>query len=454
MRRSRPTDWKTFAGFAGLLFLIIVVGLIGIRQIQNLSRVIGHLAKVDMPLQSAVAEMKSAISQYAMGIRNYMFWRGARYLDAAAISGKLDLVRSASRDFDRHLSAYASLAAAPRQKAWIDTVRQSHQDLRQTGNKIIAIVEGLERVRAEDRKAQDDALARLLMDFENNLFQIDAFLDEPMQRFNLEVIDGQLEAAETDRARSVSLLIWAMAVGLLLGAQNALLIYARSRREKERREMLVRKVIKLEEEERNNLSLQVHDQMGQDLSALKIYLGLVEKDLPRELKDPRERIDKTKKILDGLIDKTHNISELLRPPELEDLGLVDSISAIIVHYREMTGMNYHYERPQQNLRLSPEGSLVLYRLVQEALTNAAKYAHARNITVALKGIGDGVRLVVADDGAGFDYKSALKRPERRKEDKVRLGLQGLRERIELLGGRMEVFSQPGKGTRIEATLFV
>lgn len=241
-------------------------------------------------------------------------------------------------------------------------------------------------------------------------------------------------------------------VGLLLGAQTAYLIYRRSKREQEHRELLWRQVIRVEEEQRNNLSLQIHDQMGQDLSALKIYLGLLERDLAPEMKEQKERIEKTKKILDGLMDKTHNISELLRPPELDDLGLSESIAALILQYKEMTGNNYNYERLGQDALLSPEHSLILYRVVQEALTNIAKYSEAKNVEVSLEKKDDLVALIVSDDGKGFDYDEYLRRPGRRKDDKIKIGLQGLRERIELIGGVLRVYSKPGQGTKLEVTL--
>lgn len=454
MSKRIAIDWKMVTGFSGLLFLIIAVGFVGIRQIQKLSMVVGHLAMTDVPLQNAVLEMKSSNSKYAMGIRSYMFWRSAKYLDAVAVVGKLDLVRSASENFDKKLSFYASLAVAPQQKEWIAAIRKSQAELKSIGDKIIALVDKADTAVSAEKKGYEDSINRQLMDFENKLFQIDAFLDDPLQRSILGEIDRQLEVAQTGRKRSVSLLTWSMAIGLFFGGQTALLIYIRSKRERERRDLLTRRVIKLEEEERNNLSLQVHDQMGQDLSALKIYLGLIDRDLAPDARDPREKIEKTKKILDGLIEKTHNISELLRPPEIDDLGMVESIAALVFHYKEMTGMNYNYARPQEEIKISAEYSLTLYRVVQEALTNIAKYSKAKNVEISLEKINDSVRLGIYDDGVGFDYDAYLDQPARRKDDKMKLGLQGLRERIELLGGKMIVGAEPGRGTRLDVVLFI
>jgi len=104
------------------------------------------------------------------------------------------------------------------------------------------------------------------------------------------------------------------------------------------------------------------------------------------------------------------------------------------------------------MKLSPEYSLVLYRVVQEALTNVAKHSQARGVDINLLYRGNSARLSVLDDGTGFDCGSYVKRPHRRRDDIVKLGLQGLRERIELFGGRMHIRSRPGVGTLIQVDL--
>lgn len=453
MARRLTIDWKMAIGFGGLLFLIMAVGFIGIGRIQGLSKVVAALAKTDFPLQNAILEMKSSNSKYAMGIRNYMYWQGNRYLDAAGLAGKLDMARSSSENFDKHLAFYSSLVVDRQQVGWAETIKLNEEALRQVGNRIIFFIDESNRARnGEERKDYEDTVNRLLMDFESRLFTIDAFLDDPLQRFNLQRIDGRLMKAEMDRQRSVAFLSWSLIVGLFLGAQTAFLIYRRSKNEMRHRELLMRKVIRVEEEERNNLSLQVHDQMGQDLSALKIYLGLVEQDLTPEFKDAREKIDKTKSILAGLIDKAHNISELLRPPELDDVGLVESIAALILRYKEMSLCVYEYDRPSDDIHLSSEYSLLLYRIAQEALTNIAKHAQAKHVHIALKKQNNNVILSVSDDGVGFDYYAYSRKPARRKEDKIKIGLHGLRERIELLGGWLGVETKPRQGTKLEVVL--
>lgn len=153
-----------------------------------------------------------------------------------------------------------------------------------------------------------------------------------------------------------------------------------------------------------------------------------------------------------MLDKSHNISEMLRPPELDYLGLTESIDNLIHEHRKITGCNYVYHKPSEKLALEAEDSLELYRITQEALTNIAKHSHAKNVEVSLNRKGSSVYLRIQDDGVGFDYDDYSKRPRRRMEDKLKLGLQGLRERMELLGGVLKIKTAPSKGTKIEAEL--
>jgi len=451
MKRRFPIDWRMVLGFGGLLSLVAVIGLIGVQQIEMLNRTVTHLARVDIPLQNAVQEMKSSNNKYAIGIRSYIFWKSARYLDAAAVA-KTDLAKEAAQSFEKNIAFYASRATTAEQHGWITTARDSQEQLRAIGERIMKLSDASAAAEGDEKTDIINDIRRALMEFESKLFQIEAYLDETLLKHNLRMIDAQLMRAQASRDRSVRLLFGSLAIALALGAQMAYLTYRRSKRDSEHRELLCRTVIRVEEEQKNNLSLQVHDQMGQDLSAMKIYLGLIEGELPEGAAEQRDRINKSKRIVDALMQKTHNISELLRPPELDDLGLIESLDALIGQYREMTGCKMTFNGPDRELKLSPEYSLVLYRVVQEALTNVAKHAKASSVDINLLYRGDSVRMSILDDGTGFDCSQYEKRPHRRRDDVVKLGLQGLRERIELFGGRMNIRSRSGVGTLIQVDM--
>lgn len=449
----RVLDWGVMLGFAGLLCLIIAIGLIGIRQISVLNRIAVSLARVDIPLQNAIFEMRISNSRYWMAIRNYLSWRNTRYLEAAGIVQRQDPVSSASKNFEQNLDEYLSLAVSQEERQWGQTVRSSQEQLRKLGDNIISLVDNMDRLASSDEKAKSrQVLDRIQREFENKLFWIDAFLENPIQRNILQKLDQKLEVAEAGRRRAVTFLSWSLAVAIFLGLGTAYLTYRRMKHDQRHREELWRRFVTAQEEERNNLSLQIHDEMGQDLSALKIYLGLVEKEASADQAESKDKILKAKAILDALMNKTHNISEILRPPEIDEVGLLESINGLIVQNKEMTQAHYTSQLPSGEPTISAQEKLVLYRAVQEALTNIAKYSQANNIDILLRQDRGMVFLTIIDDGVGFDVETERERPMRRKEDKLKLGLQGLKERIELLDGALEIHSERGRGTRLEVQL--
>jgi two-component system sensor histidine kinase DegS len=116
--------------------------------------------------------------------------------------------------------------------------------------------------------------------------------------------------------------------------------------------------------------------------------------------------------------------------------------------RHLTGATFNFSKPESPLNLSSEYSLLIYRVVQELLTNMAKHAAAKNVEIVLNKNNNFVELFYRDDGSGFDLGQADKMTLRRKEDKFRLGLLGLKERVEVLDGQMPINSVLGKGTTI------
>ncbi|MBU4140455.1 MAG: sensor histidine kinase [Candidatus Omnitrophica bacterium] len=446
---KRAIDWRLAGGFASLLFLIVAIGLIGIFQIQSLSRTVDELGRRHFPMQKAALEMRVKNSLYARGIRNYIFWRSARYLEAARGAADREGINAAVEAFERQMDSYSSFVRSSEQRQWVAGISALQQELRAIGEGIINLVDRMENTsNGSIRKKLESSLNKLMMEFESKLYRIDDFLEGSLQKANLEAVRGQLLKADSARKRAILLLRWSLIFGLLIGGETAWFVYRNRRQDRKRREELMRKIIKVEEEEREKLSLQVHDQMGQDLSGLRIYLDLIDKKLPLEREEVKKDIGESKRILSGLIERSHNIAELLRPPALDEVGLVGTIDSLILQYRQMSGIKFTYQKPGKEIKLSSEYSLLLYRVTQEGLTNVLKHSQAAKVKVALEKRADAVCLSIADDGVGFNYGQYLRRPYRREEDKLKLGLAGLRERVELLGGRMAVATAPGKGTRL------
>ncbi|MFH1046418.1 MAG: ATP-binding protein [Candidatus Omnitrophota bacterium] len=452
-------DWKLAGGFSALLLLIVAIGAIGMIQIQSLSKTVDALGRRYFPMQKAALEMRVNNSLYAMGIRNYIFWRSAKYLEAARTAANKEAINSAVAAFDVQLKNYSEFAHAlyqdtpsvislTDQEQWIGNIQGSQQELRSIGDRILELVDQIDSAEITKKRELEDAVNKLLMAFESKLYIIDGFIDGNVQKATLEAVRAQLVEAEAARKRAITYLVWSLVLGLGIGSETAFLVYRDRRREREHREKLVREMIRIEEEERKSLSLQVHDQMGQDLSGLRIYLDLINKHLPDTDDDAKKSIQEGKKILSGLIEKSHNIAEMLRPPALEEIGLVDTIESLILHYRQLSGIHILYEKPDQVIKLPGEYSLLLYRVAQEGLTNILNHAQAQYVEVRLEMDRAKVHLLLQDDGVGFAYEDFVRQPHRRLDDRLKMGLVGLRERVEILGGSMEVKSAPNRGTQL------
>ncbi|MCK4994940.1 MAG: hypothetical protein KAS13_07860 [Candidatus Omnitrophica bacterium] len=436
---------KILISFGLFLVLTLSIGSIGISQIYSLSNIIKELGESYLARERVILEMKINNALYAMGVRNYVFWRVSKYLQAASIASDKSFIEKSSSKFKHYLLSYYSLVTTSQQKEWAKTLEKLIKEMETLGGELIRII--------DSEPENKTRINHLLMSFENKFYKIDDFLTGTLSENNFQDVAVQLKLTDQKKDTSVLILIVSLGLSLIMGTSISFIVYTSLKKERQRREILVQKMIGLEEDERRNLSRQIHDQLSQDLGALKIYLELIQKNTPREFNEQREKIEKSRKILANLIEKGHNISDLLRPPELDDLGLVESIAALIYEHKKITGCAYNYYRPLSKFTCSSAESLALYRVVQEALTNSAKYSQAKHIAVSLQQKSDIIQLSVSDDGVGFEYKQYQKRPRRRKEDKLKLGLQGIRERIELLGGSLSVESACRKGTKIKVKLF-
>ena len=207
---------------------------------------------------------------------------------------------------------------------------------------------------------------------------------------------------------------------------------------------LARHLQSVREDERSRLARELHDELGGLLTAAKLDVARVRKRVTAgtaDAADTAERIDHLSRTLDAGIALKRRIIEDLRPSTLDHLGLQRTLEILCAEFARRTEIEVHTELA--DLRLEPERALAVFRLVQEALTNAAKHAGARRIDVSLQADGAQARIRVHDDGAGFD-------PTR-----VRAGahgLAGMRFRMQSCGGQLRLQSAPGAGTTIEASL--
>jgi PAS domain S-box-containing protein len=194
------------------------------------------------------------------------------------------------------------------------------------------------------------------------------------------------------------------------------------------------------EEERRHISREVHDELGQLLTALKIELGWMENHL-----DEGPLLNHTH-TMSGLVDTTmttvRRIASRLRPPLLDELGPGPALDWLVQDACSRAGLEYSLQTSLSGRALNEEQSLALFRVCQEALTNVARHARATRVDVILRINEDQLELSIHDDGIGISNDQVT----------ASLGLLGLQERVTMLGGSVSIGGSPGQGTRVEATI--
>jgi len=213
---------------------------------------------------------------------------------------------------------------------------------------------------------------------------------------------------------------------------------------------LTRRVLQAQEEERKRIARELHDESAQSLSTLLIGIDLLEQSLSAESQGAvREPLDRLRRLAKGTLDEIRSLSHDLRPTILDDVGLEAALEWLGAELAQgfRGEVRVEVEQGARQAGIGPEGELALFRIAQEALNNARKYAHASVIEVGLIVEAREARLTVRDDGTGFDL-AALQGPTR----DGGLGLYGMRERAALVGGDLEIESAPGQGTRIDVRL--
>ncbi len=229
---------------------------------------------------------------------------------------------------------------------------------------------------------------------------------------------------------------------LAIAIRQALLL-DEVRAAKERLEALSRQLIRAQEEEQRRIARELHDEVGQSLTAVKIGLNRLARDPSGP--DIGSRLSDAAAMTDQALEQVRDLSRLLRPALLDDLGLAEALRALAENLAERTGLAAEAEVDEIG-PVDPEMETACYRIAQEALTNAIKHAGATRLHVAWHRVGDELELVVEDDGTGFDVAAATARAVRGSS----LGILSLQERAMLVGGRTEIAARPGGGTRVRA----
>jgi PAS domain S-box-containing protein len=216
------------------------------------------------------------------------------------------------------------------------------------------------------------------------------------------------------------------------------------RESEQRLRFLTSQLLSAQERERKRISMELHDELGQSLAVLKLQIRAIERGLGDNQQDLKEACRELLLYLDGVIDDIRRLSRDLSPSILEDLGLQAALKYLINGFSKHYNVTQAFEAEDLDRIFPAEAQIIIYRIFQECLTNISKHSSATEVSVAIKEHNDLISLMIEDNGAGFDPGSVLARRAAGRG----MGLAALDERARMLGGTLEIRSQPGAGTRM------
>jgi len=424
----------------GLGFMLIIMGLSGVASIQETRRIHQQILSVE----DSYRHIENLVEGIRADTSGADILRRDRLLDSSGAGdnyarqlkglrsktrGDLERLRGLrpqqeSRVFERLETAlrdYWDTATAEFQESPLKNKTASVRDqFASQSKKIFAVTEELGELNEENFEARRRELSRAVENLQNDIW----------------------ETMLT--ALCLGAIIAGASVFRISGLEKESAEYQKATKQAEQRlRQLSQQLVSSQEQERKSLSRELHDEIGQLLTALRMELGNVERSHAASGGEADAHLDQAKKLAETTLKTTRDIAMGLRPAMLDLLGLGPALEWQTREYSR------RYKTPIQldvagDLRDLPDPHRTyLYRIVQEGLTNCARHAQAKNIRVSLKDANGQLAVTVEDDGVGFDQHGGVS---------YGLGLLGITERVRELCGKIAIQSEPGKGTRLEVML--
>jgi signal transduction histidine kinase len=424
------------AGFGGLLTLMLAGGIDSMIRLHEVNR--QEASVRDMYLQRALSleQIRAGIYQSSIVLRDYLLAGDPQ--SAQQLADKWVEIR---RDTDQVIARRAA-AAEPKEAPLFQNLHNEVQDYWKLRESMVFTTGGKQ---ANPYSSGDLVRRRVAL-----LALIDRI--DRINQLELASADAQLNSAfESLRWRTLLKIAVTMSVGIGLAAFTArrtLLMeaelqqrYEEGMRARQELQELSARLLSAQEEERRNISRELHDEVGQSLSALLMEAGNAAARVSPDSTEVRRHVESIKRLAEASVQVIRNMSLLLRPSMLDDLGLVPALEWQAREVSKRTGLRVQVTADENASELPDDHKTCIYRVVQEALHNCARHAQAHNVTVEVLQQPTQILLSVVDDGRGFDAR------------RVRgLGLVGMEERVHHLGGALRVKSQPGSGTTIAVVL--
>jgi signal transduction histidine kinase len=199
-------------------------------------------------------------------------------------------------------------------------------------------------------------------------------------------------------------------------------------------------LLNVREEERKKIGREIHDELGQQLTAIKMNAAWIDKKTPATDTLVKNKLGIIIDLLDDSNQSVHKILNELKPSILDEHALLEVIQRQCTEFAEHSGVKIYFSSIENELITSDEVSIAVYRVIQESLTNILRHANAKRVFILLKVINEQIHMTIEDDGVGFDST--------KEKNKNSFGILGMAERIKALKGNFELFSSPGKGTKL------
>lgn len=229
--------------------------------------------------------------------------------------------------------------------------------------------------------------------------------------------------------------------------QHSVRLLEESRLLQEKLQLLSRRVLWAQEEEHRRISRDLHDVVAQMLTGINFRLATLKTEAASNTKGLSRKISHAQRLVEKSVAVVHRFAGELRPPALDDLGLIPALHSLLKGFTEDTGVLAEFSAFAEVETLSIAKRTVLYRVAQEALSNIARHAQAARVNVTIRRLPRTVLMRIKDDGKGFEADRMW-----RGRQSGHLGMLGMRERVEMIGGKLEVESAPGQGTAIQVQI--
>lgn len=439
VERSRKVRRILLISFSWLLILLIGAGTDALLSVRRLDRDSREITTRFTARNRALATIVVSVRVYDDELERFLLQDqlAEPAPSPADIEKQIAGARAALLEFPSDLD--------PEEQLLLAAMLQQFQEEQASSANVLAWRADLRQQRAHQFIGQQ------LIPWRTRVFEISSQISSlDVQKLSLEnlAVASRFQALE-------SRIVWLVSLSLIAGVLISLVcgwyILRLERQDRSRYEALARsrfelenlsaRLVQAQEEERRSISRELHDEVGQSLGALLVEVGQFAKLVPAEDRVSQAQISHIKSVAENAVKSIRDIALLLRPPMLDDLGLVPALEwqAREVSRRGEMEVEVHSENVSETL--GDETKVTVYRLVQEALNNAASHASAKNAKVKISQNAGKITVDITDDGRGFD-------PGRHRG----VGILGMEERVRRFGGTLAIESAPGKGTRVRAEL--